>query len=133
VEQVQPPNASGFRILVAFTPQGMSRSVLVPAQVGEGVTLDTSTTPPTLRIVVPPVPAPSPKQQPILVRPLSAMTSFTLPADPIGHVTVIRNGIFLALSVDYTVTGREVTFLPGAIPCDGGCASPDVLLFDFVR
>ena len=80
-----------------------------------GFTLDTTTTPPTLRAKAATLPADTKEIPTGLVN--GTNNTFTLAFTPNASypVDVFNNGLMLTVSQDYTISGNTITFLSGTI------------------
>ena len=92
----------------------------VYAVLGTGIVLDTTTTPPMLRVAVS-VTAPTPLTVEEAAR--QADGTYRLGHVPTGNVQIYRNGLAMSPGRDVTVTGQTVTFTPAQ-----GSLQDDIIL-----
>lgn len=96
--------------LFIVLPSGM----VAQADLGPGLELDLTGPRPVLKATLPP-----PVLQPVEVNDevptpgASAALNFALAADPLpGSLKLWRNGIRMKAGLDYTLSGRQITFIP---------------------
>ena len=56
---------------------------------------------------------------------INTQFGISLTPDPITSLKLYRNGVRLTVGVDYSIAGRTITFLPGAVPKNGDLLQVD--------
>ena len=94
-------------------------------------TVDTTTKPPTVRLIAPPsaVNFSDGETPQGIVNGTNAAFTLAFAPSPATSLHLYRNGVRQALGIDYTLSGMAITFTALSIPQSSGI--PDILLADY--
>jgi len=103
--QVKQPTVAAASVMIVL-PTG----AVVYAKLDAAFTLDTTTSPPTLRVATT---GPAPAAALPVVYKLTRNTDLSYALPPAGRLTqVYRNGLLQTLTTDYTITSNILRFTP---------------------